>query len=236
MEKTVFSTKSIVFDAGENLTRRATQMFVHSHCCFFSQAMNRISAVLAHRVDKNQASFPIPLHNNVRETRARNTQPQCSTKHPRNSCPPCACFPQHSSGHPRKTFQLLVSVPYRFTIPPAQHVPSHSRVLKNVPQNTRVLWCSVLERSIVHPFQFFMSQLRTAAYISQHHLPSGFPAWPATTYCHASRPTTPRLKTDWIFCFPHFDFFTFRRFRGRRRHYRCRCTGQRALVQRRLRG
>ena len=60
VERTVFSTKSIVFDAwcGENLTLCATQIVLHPHGRFFSEAMNRIIAVLAHSVDKHQASLP----------------------------------------------------------------------------------------------------------------------------------------------------------------------------------
>ena len=66
----VFSTMSTVCDAsyGEKLTRCATQIFLHFNGQFVSKAMNRIIAVPC--VDKNQSSFPQPLHSDTRVTRA----------------------------------------------------------------------------------------------------------------------------------------------------------------------
>ena len=54
--------------------------FFCTHMNNFSKAVNRIIAILAQSVDKNQANFP-----------------QRSTQHPRNTCQPPASFPHHST-------------------------------------------------------------------------------------------------------------------------------------------
>ena len=148
MLEKVVSAKSTVFDAsyGEKLTRCGTQIFLHSHV---STIVNRVSHNAPQNTRATRASRPRVFHN----------APQ---RDPRNSCQPPASFPHRSSAHPRDTFQSPASVPCRST-----HVPSHHRVLGNVPQDTRVTcaapWRSVLERSIVRPLQLFISQLPRAA-------------------------------------------------------------------------
>ena len=58
--------------------------------------------------------------------------------------------------------------------------------------------------------------------ISLAHLAS--PPGPRPPTCHASRPPTPRVKTEWSFCSLPSDFAGCRRFHGRRscRFRRCR--------------
>ena len=129
VEKTVVSTKSTVLDAwcGENLTRRATQIFcTHMHC-FYTMAMNRIIAVLPQSVDKSQASFPqrstmtpakhVPVTPQVFHIFAADTPVTC-TSHPRvhpigpqchfrHTSQPPASSRQLSTRHPRNTCRFM---------------------------------------------------------------------------------------------------------------------------------
>ena len=136
---------------------------------FLSKAMNRIIAVLAHSVDKNQASFPqrsarhpashVPVTRNV---------PQRSTMTPGQQVPVTRkCTPSvHNTTRVTRP-QLLPSSRQRSTRHPRNTCPLHGALCWNVP------WCIPCR---------FLSQLPTTACISQYHLPSGFPTWPATTY------------------------------------------------------
>ena len=62
-------------------------------------------------------------------------------------------------------------------------------------------WRSVVERSVEHPLPCFISQLQRAARISKYHLPSGFPAWSATTFlpCFTSAHAQIAHRMDFLF-------------------------------------